>query len=920
MAALLFLWACSSSDENHLGSFQWSSASGETSLSVNEAGTEAMQLDIGQLSTNQFIEASVLRSDMTKKGWLRLTNDEGEVLAATNFSLNKDETGYDRLLLRYTVPPGIYNQKMRVSVVNETGGDMRFDQLNVMLKHRATYPEYADEKRLDIHIPRESYESMKSWRDSCYKYGMIISDAQEYFDASLKWEGKKIPIRIRLKGDMLEHVNGIKWSFRIRVEGENSVMGMKSFSLHDPAIKNYLDEWMMHQMCTEEDVLTTRYSFIPVRVNDKSLGIYAMEEHFQKQLVESRSRREGPIVKFNEDGLWEYYAYLQEGGESLAHVPVWNAALIEPFKRSRILGSPVLKEQFLMAQEILKQQVVDRFFKTSGLDQHRIARYHALITACGSSNSSQWHNQRWYYNPVTCQLEPIGYNFFHASADAVEKLNGITPDMPVKRCPDELKRLHNSYLETFSNPAYSAAFRTNNEQELKRYQALLQEEFGHLDFPGLEGPNQTYSAPHNTGQKGSEETVVFKNASVNAYLEDTMDDTIHVIAVQNWLKEPISIIGHGRKKSQMIKYDTPFSIPPTAQMNMSHMVQVTGAYRNIYFSVPSSDKVYSCRITPWKMPTAQSSPLQYLQTKIDLIDNRLYTVSGDTIRFRPGLHAINEDVVFPEGFHVIIEGPCQFVLNRNAAIISRSPLHIEGTANAPIQFSSTDGTGEGLTVLQTGENQRSTIKYVDFINLNTPSRKGWQLTGSVTFYESNVDISNCNFSGNNCEDALNTIRSDFSVVSSTFTNTFGDAFDADFCTGKVVDCTFDRAGNDAIDFSGSVVTITGCNIDKPGDKGVSGGENSTLTIENLNVYGGVIALASKDLSSVEVKNVNIIKSLFAYAAFRKKPEFGPATIRVTDGVASDVNQLHAIETGSLLLLESDSIKGSEDISKYKWYQ
>ena len=48
-----------------------------------------------------------------------------------------------------------------------------------------------------------------------------------------------------------------------------------------------------------------------------------------------------------------------------------------------------------------------------------------------------------------------------------------------------------------------------------------------------------------------------------------------------------------------------------------------------------------------------------------------------------------------------------------------------------------------------------------FTGLNTLSYKGWELTGGVTFYESDVRIKNCVFEKNKCEDALNIICSKF---------------------------------------------------------------------------------------------------------------------------------------------------------------
>ena len=108
---------------------------------------------------------------------------------------------------------------------------------------------------------------------------------------------------MRLKGDEVDHLRGKKWSYRVKVKGDRTLLGLKVFSLQHPGTRNYLDEWFYHQLLEREDVLSLRYSFVHLTLNGKDMGIYALEEHFAKQLVEHHQRREGPIVRFDEDVL-----------------------------------------------------------------------------------------------------------------------------------------------------------------------------------------------------------------------------------------------------------------------------------------------------------------------------------------------------------------------------------------------------------------------------------------------------------------------------------------------------------------------------------------------------------------------------------------------------------------------------------------
>jgi len=131
-------------------------------------------------------------------------------------------------------------------------------------------------------------------------------------------------------------------------------------------------------------------------------------------------------------------------------------------------------------------------------------------------------------------------------------------------------------------------------------------------------------------------------------------------------------------------------------------------------------------------------------------------------------------------------------------------------------------------------------------------------------------------------------------------NTQSDAFDGDFVDGTVKDSNFINLGNDAIDVSGSDITITNVTINKASDKGLSAGENSKMTINNVTIENSEIALAGKDLSLVEGKNLTIRNNKLAFTAFKKKPEFGPSHIKLTEVKLESVETIHLIENKSSL--------------------
>ena len=85
-------------------------------------------------------------------------------------------------------------------------------------------------------------------------------------------------------------------------------------------------------------------------------------------------------------------------------------------------------------------------------------------------------------------------------------------------------------------------------------------------------------------------------------------------------------------------------------------------------------------------------------------------------------------------------------------------------------------------------------------------------------------LEHCSFKENRCEDALNILRSHFTMSDCVFTDIHADAFDGDFVKGEVKSCIFTNIGNDGIDVSGSNIRIENVAIDQAGDKGISAGE------------------------------------------------------------------------------------------------
>jgi hypothetical protein len=277
------------------------------------------------------------------------------------------------------------------------------------------------------------------------------------------------------------------------------------------------------------------------------------------------------------------------------------------------------------------------------------------------------------------------------------------------------------------------------------------------------------------------------------------------------------------------------------------------------------------------------------------------------IYFRPGRFRLDRNMVIPAGYRVMAGEGVELDLSNSAIIVSYSPLEFRGSEEAPVVISSADSTGLGLVVMNTdGE---SLLDYVRFRNLSNPAQEGWVLTGAVTFYEAPVSISNCVFEANRSEDALNIIRTSFKINKTWFGDIHADAFDGDFVTGELNDVVFSACGNDAVDISGSVVKLNRVSIDNAGDKGLSAGEGSRLTGGNIKIANSEIAVTGKDKSVVKLDGLTLSQCKVGFAVFKKKPEFGAASVTVLKLQSDNVTVPHLVETGSSLTIGGKTVNG-----------
>ncbi len=908
--------------------------SGMNSILLMEGRAFGLATELHHVGGDERYELTIWRKGNIDKGFINVGDATGKYFYKANEEADSvDADGWQRIRLRFYVPPNLNDATLKIYAWNPNKDSVFYDDISIRRILPETYPEYEGITGLKLYVDTVNTLKLAEKRKQAFDDFILQTEDDDWVEGML-FEGDELyRTELRLKGDWLDHLLGSKWSFRIEVKGGETWNGMRTFSVQNPASRDFLNEWLMHDFCRENDILATRYGFIPLSLNGTSLGIYAWEEHFEKYLIESNNRREGPILKVNEDALWANALLKNKFREDIS-LPVVMAAEIMPFKEKRTTRDANLFHQYLIAQELYYQYKFAERPVSEIFDIDKLARYLAMIDLFRTYHGVTWHNQRFYYNPVISRLEPIAFDNFSEKGPVQYYSRAIMGDhyLDMETAGDEnlmlggifrdpeLNEHYITYLEKFADERFITDYLDSREAMLLFYDSLIR-----LEYPGNRFSKQYIldnaarireelpgfiAKAASAAEKlpirydieepeyGRTENNIVSEKFVKAFTQAS-NDTSAIFRIENYFTSDIYLLGTSKNGTSLRDMFPPdFKVGPVSGRNPG-TAEVTSrpSARYLHYMVEGDMATYVVPLYAWPTPTGKESPLQRIQGLYS--DNYLkyFSQAGEgRLTMEKGEYDVSEPLLIPPGYEVTIRAGATINITGGALFISYSPLYIIGSENEPVVVKSSDGTAKGFSVFQAAK--RSKVSHAVFDRLNTLDLDGWLLTGAVTFYESDVDFYSTTFSNNLCEDGLNIIRSEFTIDHCEVLNTFGDALDVDFGKGVISNTAFRYLSNDAIDVSGSDIDVVNCVVTESNDKGVSGGENSVVRVKDTKISGSVIGVASKDYSRVTLEGCTIEDCRYGLVVFRKKPEFGPATITATDLLMKNITNPYLIEEGS----------------------
>ncbi|GAB5473195.1 MAG: CotH kinase family protein [Maribacter sp.] len=749
-------------------------------------------------------------------------------------------------------------------------------------------------KKLRLSLKSKAFEKIAKKRDEAVQSGVLISEDTDFVKAKVSIdEQPSLDADIRLKGDWTDHLtHESKWSYRIIPQGENTLFGMRKFSVQHPKSRNYLWEWLFNKVIKDNDITGLRYDFLnaEVHLSDTdsiiSMGVMALEEGFDKILIENNRRREGLILAYEEDMIWEERKLARDmllnASKDVAQ-PKTAELPIKVYGENKTLSNPVLAKQFDIAKNLMTGLRDGKLTLSEAFDVDKLTFYLALINLFGGHHGLIIHNVKIYYNPVTHKLEPISFD--SNSGYEIQSLRGY----PVGVVDDLFQEKLMENYKKVSSEEFISGFLEKYRSEMNVLGLGL---FGEFEDCALDiGVLQ-----HNANMI---KKIINPSTSIQTTLL-SLDNGFMTIEVKNFATVPMAVEGLVLKNGKTLnEAQQTVIVMPNDTTSLSFRLKKS--FNNAFvskknkeggFRYPKDLAQIRLKHHVWGTDLFRRAPIKAFSSHFEKKAVSGLAVRDNThefdfialdegkgvLHFKTGRHRLDKTLFIPPKYLIEVAPGFQLDFSKGASIISYAPIRALGTAENPIHFLSTDATGGGIFVSATSE--ASTLTHTTFSNLSIPQVGNWSLSGAVNFNEAVVQVAHCVFENNRSEDALNIIRTRFTMDSTRFQNTYSDAFDGDFVEGSITNSTFINSGNDGIDVSGSTLSLANIVIENPADKGLSAGEGSTMTGHHIKVSKGEIGVVSKDLSTITLTDVTIKDTRLGIACFQKKSEFGPGIVNL----------------------------------------
>lgn len=783
---------------------------------------------------------------------------------------------------------------------------------------------------IKLDIKYQDWLLLEKDRDAALKKGRI-GEQRNVVNAELYHNNIKYRAKVRLQGDMLDHINSsTRWSLRFELKKKQALFSSRRFSLVSPHVRIHQGPQLFSKTMQTAgfDIISPKHLPVRVIVNGIDWGVMLFEQAFSQSLLATNKRTEGVIVRLD--------LYDEQRDK--------NNRVIRTVKPRVLQKKTILKNGSLGNQRQIALQLVADFLSgkrqsSEVFDPVRLGQYLATADIWGAWHALIWNNWRWYYNPHTALLEPIQSDVAISPAPhhwlmqppsktlylSKKMLADPIVKMHYQQALNQLKSLidSNELLTTLDNYQQNilkklhatAPLTTNYELEnlAKQVNCLAK---GYNNFPCNQIKPMKPELHLNMDQ-----VKVHTNWDLVSGYSSQLHNQITIYNNDNKDLNLKGITGITRFEEIDLLEEANAALPKVIAPNSHINILIESHIKTVIVRAAlSNEKManyeFSKNITASAFiprPAEEKSAVAIVASDYPFI-----VQSSNSWRIPAGEWKINDYLKTPANWKVNVDAGAKLQFSSKGGLMVFGKLNIKGELSAPVIFESQPNIKQwsGITIFGNSTKPVNTIQHLIVNNSGSPKLGLWHPRGAFIFINSLIKINNLEINNNQSEDALNIIDSEIAISALTINNTLSDAFDCDFCRGHITNSSFNqigfRSGGDGIDVSGSELLIENVIFNGIRDKAISGGEASTLIVKNIHLNKANFGIVAKDATKITASNINAInvahKALMSYS---KKSIFGPAQLLADGFVCLDKNcdKKLTAETGSQLAVNGKQLDG-----------
>ncbi len=728
----------------------------------------------------------------------------------------------------------------------------------------------------------------------------------------LTHENENFKGNARLKGDRAIHWTKLNdTSYKVDLNKDQYLFGMNKFSIQKPIIRNYVHEWIFHEMAQKFDIIKLKYDFIEFSVNGDNRGLYVIEEGFGKELIERNKRRNGPIFGLDED---------------------LNTTNIDPIFEIYNKNYWSLNENKKLAQNAsnkLQDFFNNKLNPKEVFDYDKWASFFAIVDFTGTKHGALLKSVKFYYNPINGLFEPIPYDG-HRLKPNFNKYNKLY---------DQKLIIDHLLIPTQDEKINGLGWLNN----LFFYNGNLNEEFysKYIDRLNLITSNEFIDDFLLKNQKQIEKinSHIYadsfwyhdQSAGSGLYFFSKNDFYYQAKIISNKIDKNLKfqilkkneknyLIKDFSKQYDLINLDKLICYKLDEKIEVSVNKSIVNFKDNIVNFYNNLDKLLDCRFAQLSKKYSKKSnvfridsinpakKISHFKLESKLNYKKFFDLKNSNLYLRENETIIDNNLYIPKGYKVKIKSNQKILLKNNAFIISNSAWEI-GDENGFTSISGTkDNYGGGILVTDTKD--ISTIintKFSYLSGIDPYYFSEFNILGSINFNQTKVKVFNSNFENIFSEDAINIFRSSFEMKNNKYLNINSDAIDIDFSEGKIFMSDFENVKNDALDFSGSIIDGKDLFFKNINDKIISVGERSHVKISNITGNDSFIGIVSKDGSDVIVNNITLDGVSIPFAAYKKKKEYEFGFLNVKNYNIKNFYTKWLVDEGSSIMAEDKLI-------------